>query len=110
MSDYNPSDINLQAASKAEAEARSKAADDAESADFMNLAGAQWGRRIIWRLLDRAGVFRLSFTDNPLTTAFNEGRRNEGLRLLMQMQTSCPENYSLMLKERTDEQRNSDHR
>ena len=40
--------------------------------------------------LERAGVFRSSFSTDPLQMAFNEGRRNEGLRLLVDLFTADP--------------------
>jgi hypothetical protein len=51
------------------------------------------------RLLERAGVWRLSFNTNALTMAFHEGMRNEGLRLLAQIAAHCPDRYTEMLKE-----------
>jgi len=61
------------------------------------------GRRILWRLLDRAGVFRLSFNTNAMAMAFAEGNRNEGLRYLALIHTLCPELYPTMVKEATNE-------
>ena len=60
------------------------------------------GRRIVRRLLDQAGVYQLSYTGEALSTAFNEGRRNHGLRLMDLVTTHCPEQYVLLLRERSD--------
>lgn len=57
------------------------------------------GRRIVWRALERAGVFRTSYSSDALAMAFAEGARNEGLRLLAAVQ-HLPE-YSLMAPENT---------
>jgi type IV secretory pathway TrbL component len=66
------------------------------------------GRRIVWRMLDQAGVFRSSFNTNAMTMAFAEGSRNQGLRMLAIIHASCPEQYPTMMKEQTDERTNDD--
>lgn len=108
MSAYDPTDIRNQERVKADSNLRNKLAKDTEEADLKRLMRLKWGRRIVWRLLDRAGVYRLSFDGNPLVMAFNEGNRNEGLRVLAQINTLCPELYHLMVKEQTNDNRNLD--
>lgn len=108
MSNYDPTDIRSQERAQADADLRNALEKDTEDADFKRLMRSKWGRRIVWRQLDRAGVFRLSFNVDPMTMAFNEGRRNEGLRILEQIHTLCPELYPVMMRERINENRNSD--
>lgn len=108
MSTYDPSDIRSQERAKADGELRSKLAKDTEESDFKWLMGSKRGRRIVWRSLDRAGVFRLSFNVDSMTMAFNEGTRNEGLRILMQIHTLCPELYHVMVKEQINDDRDLD--
>ena len=108
MSNYDPTDIHSQERAKADTDLRNKLAKDTEEADLKWLMGSKRGRRIVWRLLDRAGVFRLSFNTNSMTMAFNEGNRNEGLRILAQIHTLCPELYPVMVKEQTHDNRNAD--
>lgn len=67
--------------------------------DFKRLMSSRWGRRFVWSLLERAGVWRLSFSTNAMQTAFNEGRRNEGLSLVAAIHKLCPERYAEMLQE-----------
>ena len=65
------------------------------------------GRRFIWRRLVDAGIYRTTFTGDALTSAFNEGQRNAGIRLMTLITTHCPERLSQMQKEaRTHERRN----
>jgi hypothetical protein len=62
----------------------------------------QQGRRIMWRLLSLAGVYRISFSgENTHQTAFAEGARNIGLVFMNDLQTLCPERYSQMISEQT---------
>jgi len=69
--------------------------------DLKWLMGNKRGRRVVWRLLRSAGVYRLSFDPhNASVTAFNEGQRNQGLRLLAIVQEHCGVDYGLMLQER----------
>ncbi|MCM2575069.1 endopeptidase [Achromobacter xylosoxidans] len=77
-----------------------------ESYDMKWLMGNRRGRRIVWRLLSRAGVYRTSFSTNAMQMAFNEGNRNEGLRLMTSLLQNCPERYAEMLQE----QKKHDHR
>ena len=72
-------------------------AERTELADLTWLMDGKRGRRIVWRLLDSAGVFRLSFSPDALQMAFAEGCRNEGLRLLKLIQLMPA--YAQMLAE-----------
>lgn len=112
---YDPTDIRSQERAKAEAEKRNKLAKDTEASDVKWLMKGKQGRRIVWRLLEQAGVFRLSFNTNAMQMAFNEGTRNYGNRLLALIHSTCPELYPVMLNEATereeklDDARNDDH-
>lgn len=108
MSNYDPLDIRDQERTKADAEQRNRLARDTEEADLKWLMGSKRGRRIVWRLLDRAGVFRLSFNTNAMQMAFAEGNKNEGLRTLAQIHALCPELYPVMVKEQVNDNRNPD--
>lgn len=59
------------------------------------------GRAIVWRLLEKAGVYRTSFHSNGSQTFFNEGQRNLGLQLLAEVMEACPERFGEMQKEQT---------
>lgn len=108
MSDYDPTDIRGQERKQADAELRNRLAKDTEESDFKWLMGSKRGRRIVWRLLDRAGVFRSSWNTNSMTMAFVEGTKNEGYRTLAMIHSLCPELYSAMVKENANEQRTAD--
>lgn len=75
---------------------------DTEESDLKWLMGSRRGRRIVYRLLEQAGVFRSVFNTNAMQMAFSEGCRNYGLRTLTLLTTHCPELYAAMLKEARD--------
>jgi hypothetical protein len=108
MSNYDPLDTRSQERAKAEKDLSAKLARESEEADLKWLMGSKRGRRIVWRFLDRAGVFRLSFNTNAMQMAFAEGNRNEGLRMLAQIHALCPELYPVMVREATHDNRNHD--
>lgn len=62
-----------------------------EDADLNWLMSDPRGRRIARRLLDRSGIWRSSFTGEPMSTAFREGERNAGLTLLGKLLNAAPE-------------------
>jgi hypothetical protein len=101
MDDFDPLDTQHHE-EKREAEAeRQTLARQQEAADLTWLMKDKRGRRIVWRQLAAAGVFRSSFDPNAMTMAFNEGRRSEGLRLLAQVHELCPDLYPTMMKEQS---------
>lgn len=57
------------------------------------------GRRVVWAVLHKAGVYRLSFDLDPCLTAFNEGRRDIGNGLLADVMRLCPDQYPRMAAE-----------
>lgn len=72
--------------------------------DFKWLMRYEAGRRLAYALLDRAGLFRTTAAcgvlSNPaMDMAFAEGRKDIGYRVMKLIDTSCPEKYSLMMKE-----------
>ncbi len=63
-------------------------------------------RTFVMELIENAGVFRLSLAidqaDATHLTAFCEGRRNEGLRIMADIFEACPSYWQTMLRERAD--------
>ena len=57
------------------------------------------GRRVIWRQLTEAGVFKSSFHTSASVVYFNEGRRDLGLRLLADVMETDATAYHLMASE-----------
>ena len=114
MSTYDPLDIHASDRAESDNALLRKLDRETDEADFKWLMSSKRGRRIIWRLLNRAGVFRSSWNTNSMTMAFTEGCKNEGYRTLQHIHALCPELYSVMVKENanernTDDGRHNDH-
>ena len=110
MSEHDPTDIFGQERARAELSDKQKLQMQQDAADFKWIMSNKRGRRYIWRLLEKAGVFRSSFTGNS-ATFFNEGQRNLGLSVLAMIHEHTPDAYTLMLNEQREygNERNNDH-
>lgn len=104
MREFDPTDI--QGFDRLENDRRDveREAQSLETSDFKFIMSSPQGRRFMWRLLDKAGVFRSSFTGNS-QTFFLEGQRNIGLVYLLMIQEHCPERYNEMVKEQQERAR-----
>lgn len=71
---------------------------DQELNDMRFVLAHPQGRRVMWRMLERCGVYRTSFTGNS-TTFFNEGERNVGLKLLADIEEADLDAYIKMKRE-----------
>lgn len=98
MRPTDPTDLAGQMADDEEQALRARQLRELELQDFRWLMSHAEGRRIVWRLLGHAGVYRTSFTGNS-TTFFNEGRRDVGLFLLAEVQDASPNGYIKMFSE-----------
>lgn len=102
VSTYDPTDLRKQEVDREAEATRLRLAAEVEELDVKWLMGSKRGRRIMWRLLEQAGVFQLSFDTNAMRMAFNEGNRNFGNRTLKLIYGTCPELFAVMLKESND--------
>lgn len=108
MSNYDPHDLRGQERAEADKSTRARLDRETEEADVKWLMSSKRGRRVIWRLLEQSGVFRLSFNTNAMQMAFNEGGRNFGNKTLALIHMHCPELYPTMVKENTNERITAD--
>lgn len=90
-------DEQQQEAADAQAEARR-----VQIEDIRWLMSDKRGRRIMWRLLAEAGVYRTSFNNSGSVTAFNEGKRQIGLVLIGEVNEHAANQFLVMLKEHAD--------
>lgn len=107
MSTYDPLDLKAQEKALTDHSERNKLALETEQADFKWLMGNKRGRRFMWRLLERCGVYKSSFTGNS-ETFFREGMRNVGLGFLAQVHEITPDQFAVMLKEQQDVRKHAD--
>lgn len=102
MSESNPTNLGGQRAEAQKVLALAEQEQQRERSDIKWLMSTQGGRRIMWGLLGKAGVFKSSFTGNS-TTFFNEGQRNLGLMYLNLINEVCPDQYVAMAKEAAEQ-------
>lgn len=105
MSNLDPTDIRARDKVAAEQKARQDHANRVEADDIKWLMSHKQGRRIVWGLLEKTGLYRSSFTGNS-ETFFREGARNVGLQYMALIHEHAAEKYNLMVTE----QRDNDHR
>jgi hypothetical protein len=75
-----------------------------ELEDMRFILSTPQGRRFIWRYLTRCGVFALSYSHSGSETAFNEGQRNIGLKLMAELSEADASAYVTILKENKGDQ------
>ena len=60
------------------------------------------GRAWMHDWLQSCNIFATTFTGNALQSAFNEGRRSIGLRMLAEIMQACPDQYVQMMREENE--------
>ncbi|MCH2219622.1 MAG: endopeptidase [Aquabacterium sp.] len=99
MSHYDPTDLQAQDAARQAKTTEQRNAAQTEADDVKWLMSSKRGRRIVWRQLEQAAVFRLTFNTNAMQMAFAEGNRNQGVRLLALVHQVAPQLYPVMVEE-----------
>lgn len=99
--DEHDSSFGAQDSRVQETAAKAEQAEARRLAAFRAVMATPQGRRWIWWLLDRCGVFRTSFTGDHVTY-FNEGSRNVGLMVIADINAACPDFYLTMMTEAKD--------
>lgn len=79
--------------------AKAKRKAQRDIGDLQWLMAHKQGRRIAYKLLADAGVFRNPFNHSGSVTAFNCGQMNIGQQFMAAVTESAPEAYMQMLKE-----------
>lgn len=96
----DPTDLVGQEQDALHAEAVEAKARQQEVDDLKWLMAHAQGRRIVWRLLDKTGIYRTSFNHSGSVMAFNEGKRDVGLFLLAEFDEADPGGFLKMLGEK----------
>lgn len=93
----DPTDTDSLEAELGRQNAKARQRTDQIATDIKWLMAHKQGRRIVWRYLSEAGVYRSSFVKGE--TEFREGMRNMGLLILNDVHTHSPDRYVEMLTE-----------
>src|ERR1700761_5147386 len=64
-----------------------------------NIMSTTQGRQWMWDKLAEPQVFSSTFNGDALQSAFNEGRRAQGLSMLAEIMLACPDQYITAQKE-----------
>jgi hypothetical protein len=91
-------EYNLQREQKAIARRRTLRAKR-EKDDIKWFMSTSAGRRIMWGLLEEAGVYKASFSPDTHLMAFQEGKKDHGIKLMAKLNTYCAGEYNLMVRE-----------
>lgn len=102
MSEHDPLDSAQREKVEKDRRHRAKIERQNEGDDIKWLCGNKRGRRFLWKLLESAGVFRLSFDKDAMLMSFREGERNYGLRVLAMIHKVAPDSYATMLRESSE--------
>ena len=70
-----------------------------ELRDIQSVMKFRDGRRFMWRVLEKAGIYDSSFSVDPAILAFKEVQRNIGLMLISDIMKATPDKYQVMAKE-----------
>lgn len=93
---YNADDPKQVKAAKKQAEFDEALKLDVIKGVMSTIRGRQW----IYDMLNSAHIFSTTFImGSPDGSAFAEGERNHGLRLLVDVQNAAPDLYLLMVQE-----------
>lgn len=86
--------------------------EDQRTADLRAVWSLPEGRRVLWAILTRAGVHRISYHPGSPTAstdaAFFEGSRNVGLSIEADALKACPEMYFLAHQEANQKEKDSE--
>lgn len=93
-----------------EAEKAQKAFEQERAVVVASIMEHKGGRAWMLSILETCHIFSSSFTNNALSTAFKEGERNIGIKLLASIMQASPDNYILMMREEDERQRTAERR
>jgi len=68
-------------------------------ADVKAVMSTAAGRRVMWSLLTRAGIFQSSVAAEAHLVYVNEGRRNMGLEVMHELERCASDEFQRMWKE-----------
>src|ERR1041385_4249481 len=88
-----PFSIDVAVAADAKRSDAQRARQEKADNDLRFVMSDARGRRVLWALLEDAGVYRSTFNTDALAMAHSEGKRDTGLRLLDRLLRVTPGEY-----------------
>lgn len=82
---------------------RDKQKQERDLSDIRFVAKTPEGRRLMWRILSRAGIFQMDGYNNAIDSARFSGRRNNGIELLNDIMAAKPSLFGQMQQEYASE-------
>jgi hypothetical protein len=90
-----------------EARQKQKLARERELNDLRVVLQHRPGRRFVWSLLCRCGIFDVGFSTDPATMGFSAGMRNLGLLVMKDLEEADETAYQTMAMEARSEAKNA---
>ena len=90
------------------AEKRAATADANRRTVIIALADSSAGRQWLWEELEAARIFHTTWDADPTRSAYLEGMRAQGLRLLGQVMQNAPEQFIQMMRESNERNSSSE--
>lgn len=89
-----------------ETDADREQAAERSAEDLRSVLKTRQGRRVLFRILGESRILQASFGGSPEVTAYNEGQRAVGLRLLAAIHDAAPTAFVQMLEEAREDSAN----
>ena len=99
MNELDPTDLEGNAAAEQARRVEEAKEREREVADFKWVMADPHGRRFVWRLMKEGRVFQDLGANDALELAKQAGERRQGLRLVNEVLTVCPEQWLAMIKD-----------
>jgi hypothetical protein len=99
MNHFDPTDVSRVERAAEESADKQRRDEQIWQGDLKWLMADRRGRRIVSRLLDRAGMQRSSFDTNNASMSFKEGLRWFGIWLKEEIEKHCFDRFIELLKE-----------
>lgn len=99
MNHFDPTDISRAERAAEESAEKQRRDEQIWQSDLKWLMADRRGRRIVSRLLDRAGMQRSSFDTNNASMSFKEGLRWFGIWIKEEIEKHCFDRFIELLRE-----------
>lgn len=94
MSEDDTPKVRPEAQTRIDAFSRAK---ERERNDLASVLTTDQGQALMWRILERCGVYHGTFSASHASASFNEGRRDIALWLLKEMESIDPSLYAHLI-------------